>query len=181
MSPSIDLESFKSALEDAARPNRFMVSFSGEAPAQVALDTDDISYFVKSAPLPGRSIGGLDLWWFGRKANVGGDMQFEDVDLRFVNDYGFTARQGIEDWMDMVASNGENGTIGSADNERGYHLDYKGEVRIDQLGREGEILQTYVLEGAYPRRIGNIELATEATNTVEEYSVTFAIDGWRVE
>jgi hypothetical protein len=179
--PYIDLESFKGALEDAARPNRFMVTFSGEAPNTVKLVEDDVSYFVKSAPLPGRVIGQLELWWFGRKTNIGGDLQFEDMELRFINDYYFTVRMAIEQWMDLVASNGDDANMGTYDNERGYHLDYKGEVRVDQLGRAGEIIRTYVLEGAYPKRITNIELSSEMTNVVEEYSVTFAVDGWRIE
>jgi hypothetical protein len=172
--PSISLENFKGALEDAARPNRFMVSFSGDAPSKVSLEREDVTYFVKAIPLPGRTIGQIDLWWFGRKANVGGDLVFDDVEIRFVNDYNFTARHGLEGWMDLVATNG-------ASNERGYHLNYKGEVRVEQLGRVGEVLSTYILEGAYPKSMGNIELSHETINAVEEYSVTFAIDGWRRE
>ena len=178
---SIALDSFKAVLQDAARPNRFLVTFSGEAPARVGLDDDDISYFVKSVSLPGRAVGQIDLWWFGRKANVGGDLQFDDVELRFINDYDFTGRLCLQDWMDLIASNGDDADLGTVDNERGYHLDYKGEVRVIQLGRGGEAIITYVLEGAYPKTLGNIELSTEATTAMEEYSVTFATDGWRVE
>lgn len=158
---TIKLTDFKAAVQDAARPNRFLVTMSGPW-------TDQMSYLVKTASLPNRTIGNIELNWQGMKAKIAGDPTFDDISFTFLNDYDWNAKNFIETWMEDIAQ--------MSTNNRTSHASYKADVVMQQLGRTGEVIATYILVGAYPISMDTIELSQDSTDTAEEFTVSFSYD-----
>ena len=57
---------------------------------------------------------------------------------------------------------------------------YKGSVEIKHLDRNGKVLRTYKLIGAYPQEVGEITLGFDQGNTIEQFSCTFVYDYFTV-
>jgi hypothetical protein len=55
---------------------------------------------------------------------------------------------------------------------------YKTDLDILQYSKDGAIIRSYQLVGAFPTTIGSIGLNWESANAIEEFSVTFAYDYW---
>lgn len=169
---ALKLSEFKAVFKDAARPNRFLVTLN--PPQIVKGNSDDLKFLCKAAQIPSRDIGQVEIKKLGQSYKVAGDQLYDDVNLTFINDYDWKARGLIEAWM--------NGISNVEDNNRAYAKDYivEGSVTINQLGRkEGDVLASYVLYGAYPKQITSIDLAMDSPDQVEEFSVTFAYAYWK--
>ena len=163
---------YKANLKDLARPNRFLFSIPG-APSGVAgfAFTEDMQYHVKAASLPGRTVGDIaTLFWFGVNYKIAGDPVFDDVTLVFLNDSSFKLKKTFESWLHYVSD--------AVANKRGDPESYKAIFKLDQIGRNNEILATYYLHGTYPKSMDPIELSHETNDTIEEFSVNFSIDLW---
>jgi len=171
MAGSIKLSDFKAKVTDVARPNRLWVQITSEK--SVAKNfTDDMSFLAKSVSLPNRTIGNIEVNWQGMKAKIAGDPTFDDMTLTFLNDYEWKIKKYFEAWIEEVAT--------MVSNDRTAHGTYKSEVKIEQLGRTGEVLATYKLLGAYSISMDAIELNQESGDTVEELSVSLAYDYFEV-
>lgn len=168
----ITLQSFKSAVRDAVRPNRFFVQIVGGTAAGAWADTP-FSYLAKSAGLPARTIGEIELNWQGMKAKIAGDPTFDDYTMTFINDYDFAIKSYFDAWLEEIST--------MESNVRTDPETYKAEIIVQQLGREGEILKTYRLIGAYPKQVDQIELNMESNDTASELSVTFGYDYFSIE
>jgi hypothetical protein len=158
---TIKLTDFKAAVQDAARPNRFLVQMSGPWDEQMP-------YLVKTASLPNRTIGNIELNWQGMKAKIAGDPTFDDISMTFINDYDWNIKNFIEKWIEDIAQ--------MATNERTDHANYKGDITMMQLGRTGEVIASYTLIGAFPISMDTVELSQDSSDTVEECTVSFTYD-----
>ncbi len=74
---------------DGARPNLFDVtmtlpSFSTGVAATTAQST--LSFMIKSAQLPGSTLGTVPVFYFGREIKVPGNRTFPDFTLTIIND-----------------------------------------------------------------------------------------------
>ena len=58
------------------------------------------------------------------------------------------------------------------------HNNIYGQSTVVQLDRNGGNLRTYRVEDIYPTEIAAIDLGMDTNDTVEEYSVTFAVNNW---
>ena len=169
---SITLADFKSQVADVARPNRFWVEITGGTAAG-AWQEQNMAFLAKSANLPARTIGEIELNWQGMKAKIAGDPTFDDFTMTFLNDYDFNLKKFIEDWMEEIAT--------MATNNRTDHGTYKAEILVSQLGRTGdEVLRKYKLIGAYPKQMDAIELSMESNDQAEELSVTWGYDYFEI-
>lgn len=164
----IRIESFKAAVKDGARPNRFLLTINSPSG-----NDDSISYLVKSAVLPGRTIGDVELNWQGMKVKVAGDPTFNDYSVTFINDYEFKAKKMVEAWLELIST--------MESNERTAHAEYKRDVKMEQLGRKGEVIKTYWLVGAYPGDMADVDMAMDSNDTISEFSVTFKYDYFKSE
>ncbi len=173
----ITISEFKGAVSDLARPNRFLASIDGAAVSDLGFE-DNMQYLVISTSLPGREIGDIDVNWQGMKIKLAGDPTFSDITLKFHNDYGFKVRNVFETWVEKIATMSTNirtahaGSTGGLESADGY----KAKLVLSQLGRSGEQIAQYVLDGAYPKSITPISLDMTAENGIEEFEVTFRYD-----
>jgi hypothetical protein len=65
-------------------------------------------------------------------------------------------------------------------NTRSTPFDYKAQAQVTQYGKDGSALREYTFEGLFPTGISAIELGWEATDRIEDFTVTFEYDLWRV-
>jgi hypothetical protein len=178
---SILLSDFKTQLADGARPNRFWVSIAPVASGPT-WDESNMSFLVKSFSIPAKTIGDIVVNYQGMQTKIAGDPTFDDVTMTLHNDVAFIIKGYFEAWMDLIANTGsvKGGTANSGTNERSAPAEYKTQITVQQLGRSGDVLATYVLEGAYPKQMDAIELSHETTDTLEEMSISFAYDTFDV-
>ena len=56
--------------------------------------------------------------------------------------------------------------------------DYQADLKVDQLDKDESVLKTYNFVAAFPTLISPIELAYDANDAIEEFSVEFAYQYW---
>ena len=164
----IALQDFKAKVGDVARPNRFLLSFTSPFGG---VDAETVTYLVKGAQLPGRTIGEIILNWQGMQDKIAGDPTFDPFTVTFLHDYEQLARTTIEDWM--------QGIDNQFTNERGVQTEYKIDATVQQLGRKaGEVLATYTMFGFFPTTLDPMDLNMDNVDTAGEFGVTFSLDYW---
>ncbi len=164
----IRLSTFTQNVGDLARANRFIVTFTGSGAGNIPITQ---KYFVKTAQLPGRTLGDLPpLYWQGLQDKRAGDPTYEDLTLTFHNDLNFTIKKWTEEWMEMIA--------GGVTNIRGAKSDYQAEVKIEQLGQGAAVVATYLYKNVYPKALTAVDLSSDSADTTTELSVTYNCDVW---
>jgi hypothetical protein len=51
--------------------------------------------------------------------------------------------------------------------------DYQADLRVSQLDRDDQVLKVYLFRNAWPLTVSQIDLATDSTNAIEEFEVTW--------
>ena len=128
---------------------------------------------VKTAQLPGSTLGTIEVPYFGRNVRYAGDRTFEDWTVTVINDEDFAIRNSLEAWSNAINTHDTN--------QRALPQDYKSNGIITQFGKDGRALRSYIFEGMYPLTIDAIELGWDQVDAIEEFGVTFQYDFWRVE
>lgn len=170
----IKLETFKANLKDTVRPNRFWVTVLGNQ-AGASWTEQPFSFMVKSFVLPARTIGEIVLNYQGMQAKIAGDPTFDDVSMSVHIDYEMSVKKYFEQWMEGFVEIGDDGS-----NIRLEPSEYKAEIRVDQLGREGEVIASYMLVGAWPKNMNTVELNHDSQDTASELNIDFALDYWKI-
>lgn len=168
---SFNINQFKSELVGGgARPTLFQIQITN--PIDPAADLK-LPFMAKTAALPGSSIGSMIVPYFGRQVKYAGDRVFEDWTVTVINDEDFLVRNALEAWSNAINSHDSN--------TRALPQNYKSNGLITQYSKNGSALRTYIFEGMFPINIDSIPVSWEATDQIEEFSVTFQYDLWRVE
>ena len=173
MAVGITLDDYRAQVKEVARPNRFFLSIPGKPKGINPFNfSEEMQYHVKSAALPGRTLGDItNLYWQGMNNKIAGDPTFDDMPIIFINNVNFNLKLLMEQWM--------SGIVDPITNTRLSHDDYKGIIRLDQLGKgAGNIIATYFLHGCYPKSLEPVELNQETIDQIEEFTVTFSLDYW---
>lgn len=169
--PGVD--DFKSRLKGGgARPNLFRVQV--QFPAGTGGDTELASFMIKGASLPASVIAPIEVPFRGRKLKIAGDRTFEPWTITVINDIGMEVRKAFESWMNLINahSNNVSGYLGQRS------LDYMTTMYVEQLDRDGSVVKTYTLVGAFPTNIAAIDLNYETNDTIEEYTVEINYQYW---
>lgn len=170
-----DINAFRSQLiGDGARPNLFEVrvnqsSISGGVP-------DQTRFLVKSAQLPGSTVGTVPLFYFGRELKFAGNRTFPDWTVTVINDEDFKVRNFFEKWM-----NGINSHAGNLRNSNGLPpASYTANLDVLQYGKKdaSKEIKKYKFIGAFPVDVSPIDLDWGSNDTIEEFTVTFAYQWW---
>lgn len=161
-----------------ARPTLFQVEFV--APTALGLSTEaqqQFRYLAQSATLPASQIDQIEVPFFGRKIKIQGDRTYLNWAVNVMNDEDFLARDMFEKWHNAQNAIVENVRSRALVTENSYKCD----VRVTQFSKTGDPLRTYVLVGAWPVNVGQIQLSWNATNQVETFEVQWAFDYFTVE
>ena len=171
-----NISAFKSngLVYGGARPSLFQVFMT--PPAGIGIDTvsaDKFRFVCKTAELPESTISQIEVPYFGRRIKVAGERAFADWSVSVLNDEDFSVRAMFELW-----SNALNRHVSNVRDPALSAEQYKTDLDILQYSKDGAIIRSYQLVGAFPTTIGSIGLNWESANAIEEFSVTFAYDYW---
>jgi len=168
---AFNINEFKSQLVGGgARPTLFQVQITNPI---LPIADFKVPFMIKTAALPGSTVGSYTVPYFGRQVKYAGDRTFEEWPVTVINDEDFAIRNALESWSNAINSHDSN--------TRALPQQYKSNGIVNQYSKDGRILRTYVFEGIYPVTIDSIPLGWESTDQIEEFGVTFQYDLWRVE
>jgi hypothetical protein len=175
---AFNVDEFRTNLAfDGARPNLFEVNLT--FPGFVALGAlagSQARFKVKTAQLPGSTIGTVEVPYFGRQIKVAGNRTFAEWSVTILNDEDFVLRNAFEAWHRGINENTQNLRNSAAVNTNfgGYGAD----AQVWQYGKSGSLLKEYLFVGLWPSDIAAIDLDWGSNDTIEEYSVTFTYQYW---
>ena len=157
-----------------ARPSLFNVFLS--VPSGIGIDNvsvDKFRFVCRTAELPESSVSNIEIPYFGRKIKVAGERSFSDWSVTVMNDEDFSVRSMFETW-----SNAINRLVSNVRDPNLSAEQYKTDLEIVQYAKDGKILRSYGLVGAFPTQISGISLDWNSQNAIEEFTVNFSYDYW---
>lgn len=171
---AFNINQFKSQLVGGgARPTLFQVNITNPILGGIDGGADfKVPFMVRAAAIPASNIGQVVIPYFGRQVKMGGDRVFEDWTVTVINDEDFAVRNAMEAWSNAINTH--------ITNFRTYPPTYKAQAQVTQFGKDGTAVREYTFEGLFPVQVSEIQLGWEATDQIEEFTVTFAYDLWRV-
>jgi len=135
-----------------------------------------LPFMVKAAQIPSSDLGVIEVPYFGRKIRLAGDRTFGDWSVTVINDEDFLVRNAMEEWSNRINSlRGNLRTFGAAS-----PLLYKANAQVVQYSKTGVPIRTYTFNGIFPQSVSTIDLSWDATDQIEEFTVTFQYDYWEV-
>ena len=168
-----------------ARSNLFEVEI--EYPIEIAVDTSANGpkefgkFMIKAAEIPASNLGNIPVPFRGRVLPIAGDRTFDPWTVTVINDTDFLIRDAMEKWSNSI--NDIQTAQGTINPEV-----YQKSARVFQKTRQGEgpgdterDLRIYKFEGIYPNVVSSIPLDFGATDTIEEFQVTFNYLFYEVE
>ena len=170
-----------------ARPNLFEVNIElPDGVTGLADFRDDVRFMVKAAEIPAANIGNIPVPFRGRVLPVAGDRTFDPWTVTVINDSKFNIRDAMEQWSNKI--NDLQFDVGDISPSN-----YQTKAEVFQLSRGGKttsasstggetinVLRTYNFEGIYPSVVSSIPLDYGATDSIEEFQVTFNYLFWTV-
>lgn len=141
---------------------------------------NDLTYLCEAAELPGRSLMGIDLRYYGPIFRLPFQSAYEDVTFTFLCRADSRERQFFDDWMNII--NPMNTW------DFAYRSDYCAKIQIFQLGdapasvtagpaTAPEATYAITMIDTYPVTI-NPQPMTWADDNFQRLVVTFTHDGW---
>ena len=177
------ISQFKSQLiGGGARPNLFEVELT-TLPAGIAWPADNFRYMCKAAQLPASVIANIDIPFRGRIFKVAGDRTIEPWSITIINDEDFRVRKAMEEWVDLIAKLENN--LGATDPSA-----YMVNAKVFQLGRgstpssqtnagdRNAVLREYEFIDIFPTSVSSIDLSYDSSDTIEEFTVDFAVQSF---
>jgi hypothetical protein len=181
-----NVDNFRTAMQfDGARPNLFEVVLQFPNFVEVGGQAVSLSrFFVKTAQLPGSTIGVVTVPYFGREVKVAGNRTFADWTVTVLNDEDFTIRNAFERWHRGINGNQSNlrepGAVSTSPLAPG--TSYAVDAEVYQYSKAGgSPIKKYRFNGMFPNDIAPIDLDWGSNDTVEEFSVTLSYQYWQSE
>jgi hypothetical protein len=171
---TLSVDDFKSKLiGGGARANLFKVIVNNP-PVGAGLNTELLSFTCKGAQLPGSVVAQIDVPFRGRQLKVAGDRTFENWTITVYNEDKQDVRNSFENWMNIINDVKENS--GEKNPTR-----YQADMIVQQLDRQGKVTKEYDIRGGFPVNISAIDLAYDANDAIEEFTVEFAYQYWQTK
>lgn len=168
----MDIQQFKSRLGGGgARSNLYRVILPFPAFASVGGESEELSFLCRATSLPGSRIGEAQVPFLGRTIKLAGDRDFDNWNIVVINDTDFLIKNAFERWLDGV--NGHFSNVGFVS-----PADYMVDGVVQQLDRQHNVVKSYKFEDIWPADVSGAELAYDNNNSIQEFSVTFAVNYW---
>ena len=175
------ISDFKSALVGGgARPNLFEVELTTLPDGVTGWDAETFRFMCKATALPAQNISAIYIPFRGRIFKVAGDRTIDNWSVTVINDEDFLLRNAFENWTQQIADLSTN--IGATDPSS-----YMTDAKVFQLGRgstkssqnsSGErnvVLKEYEFVDVFPINVSAIDLSYDTGDTIEEFTVEFAV------
>ena len=177
------ISDFKTSLKGGgARPNLFEVTFGNIPSAAGTLAQENFIMLCKAANLPGSTVASIDVPFRGRIFKVSGDRTFDPWSITVINDNDFAIRKVMEDWMQHIAQYKDaSGTTDPAT--------YMASATVQQLSRNLStvgatsgsgivVAREYTFQDIFPTSVSAIDLSSDSSNAIEEFTVEFQVNYW---
>ena len=157
--------------QGGARGTLFSVQLISPFDATLGINSP---FMCHSASLPGSSIGEIQIPFMGRKIKAAGDRTFADWSVTVYNDEDFAVKKSIDNWINAMQGSVSNIRNSGAD----ASFSYKAQAIVSQYGKEGgdAPIAQYTFYGLFPKTTADIPLNWGGTESIEEFTVTFAVD-----
>jgi hypothetical protein len=156
---------------EGARPTLFDAKITFPSATRVGNALRDFTFHCKSAQLPGKTLGIIEVPYFGRKIKVQGDQTFAEWTVTVINEETFSVRETFEKWMSLINSHVSNTKTLPT---------YKCDATVTQYTKfemqPGDV--TYKFTGMWPSDISAIDVSWESNDAIEEFTVTLQYDWW---
>ena len=177
------ISDFKTAMQGGgARPNLFEVemTLSGLGFELPGFDATEFQFMCKAANIPAQTVASIDVPFRGRIFKVAGDRTIDTWTVTIINDETFDLRAAFETWTEQLAKLDNN--LGATDPNS-----YMASATVYQLGRGADassksnagsanaMLQAYKFVDIFPTEVSTIDLSYDSSDTIEEFTVTFAV------
>jgi hypothetical protein len=154
-----------------SRSNLFKVNMV--YPTGIKGGNEDV--LVKSAGLPSSNLGIIEVPVRGLILKVAGDRTFDTWTITVLNDIDFKVRTAFEKWMASIRKLTDNSGNASPTD---YVVDG---IEVEQLARDETILRKYIFEGVFPTNISQIDVSSDSTDTIEEFTVELQVQSYRID
>ena len=175
---AFNVNQFRTQLQfDGARPNLFEVQLSFPSYVQGrAVAATKSTFMVKTAALPGSTLGMVTIPYFGREVKVAGNRTFADWSVTVINDEDFAIRKAMESWVRGINENVTNLRAPTARTSQQYGVD----AIVTHYNKQGQKISggQYKFVGMFPTDISQIDLDWGSNDTIEEFTVNFAYQYW---
>lgn len=154
-----------------ARPNRFIVDFSGlKSIADQLQNTDivDLNFMVDSITMPGRTLTTFDYAIWNHPIRIPGGYSEDDIEIVFTITNDFAPKIIMDAWLALVVN---QWTYHAA-----YASEYKKDFEIWQLDEADKKVYGVKIMGAYPAAVKSLLLDNNSESAVSRFSVTIPYD-----
>jgi hypothetical protein len=146
---------------DYAHSNLFKVMLQGD---------NESEFMIKASSIPATTVGMIEVPYLNRKIKVPGDRTFADWTVTVINDEAGSVRQKLIAWQSEMQAfhtwqSEESGAPQAAHRN----------MVVQPMGRTGGSGGVAVVVSGWPTEIGAIDLGWETADTIQEYTVTFAV------
>lgn len=182
--PDMNVDTFKKSFDGGSRPNRFLVSAT--IPKTSTSDQAVVDgVIVRAASMPAVNVGIMRVPFRGRIVKIPGDRTYDEWTITCYDTFMSKEDQGVSNlrkyfhaWNNEfnIHDTNEPGKMFSLD---GKVLDYDTlfiDMTVSQLSLSGAPMRSVTMSNCWPTVVGEIVLNYDSTDTIAEYSVTFAYD-----
>jgi hypothetical protein len=164
----VNLYGFRKLIDDISRPYLYMLEMPN-----IDVNAIKMTAFAASTSMPGMKLKTEEFSFQTAKVKVANGMTFNSWNVEFICDRMYSLRNKFIAWMSQ-AYDPHRAAVG---HPHSYKFDG---VKVHQLSRTGEKIQTYQFIGLFPESISDIKMGHDMTDYTK-FTVDFAYDHFTVE
>jgi hypothetical protein len=158
-----NLYNFGKTIGDPARPYLFLITIP-----EIGTDTV-VTSLARSANIPAQNMSEIPISFQGMNLYIGGTPTYDEWQVTFLCDEAHELRRLFLKWNSLIYDAGTSFV--------GHSNTYKSDkMGVAQLARNGKQVSRIGFVGAFPKSVGQIELAHGTTGEAETFQVTFRYD-----
>lgn len=135
-----------------------------------------VAFTCRATSLPESTLGVVEVPYFGRRVKLAGNRTFANWTVTILNDEDFQVRHAMEIWSNAINRHQAN----LRETQLSSSQSYRTTATVTQYNKVGVPVRTYEFVNIFPTTISTIDVAWDTTDAIEEFTVEFAYDYWRV-
>jgi hypothetical protein len=158
-----------------ARSNLFQVELPLPAIAgpDAAAASQKLTFTCRATQMPGATISQVPVSYFGREIKLAGNRTFEDWTVTVFNDEDFLVFDAINGWMNSINTHEGNLRVAGPS-----PISYQATADVVHFGKQGDEIKRIKMVNLWPINVAPLDLAWDAADQIEEFTVTWAFDYW---
>ena len=175
---SLDNIISQSATTTFVRPSMFLVSANSALDGPILTESDELegALLIKTSTLPSTTIGAIEIPYKGRKAYIPGNRALPpDIAMTIIYHRDHDYHASFNAWMNSFQRPADTVVMERYATNGDLHANTMNIVVRDPHGTGGDAggpLHRYKLYGCIPTQVAAVELSSETTDTLLEFSVT---------